>query len=523
MRKLMLTFVFTFMLAVPALAQTYTREEAKGRAEALFDIEGYKDFEIYDNNNYSVVAYDMRWDFEEEGRYTTVTMRSDGNLILYDINGADFPKDKKFTESQCRETAENFIDDVFEGGLNSAKLTGFSDGSTYCEYEYSCVKNGIESISDKISVEVNKFTNKITYYRASDGCFYNYYSFDTNSFEEAKDKIRGGLELGYSTIYDKGADRYNVRLVYAFTDYQLRAENFEPIYTDFDMFTYSDTCMTDDPNKTVPDYFIETDPPENTLSEKKAVKIYNNFYNTDFSVGDIEVNYGVAYGNDDYLVYVNGLIIDSEGRIVGKDNFAEFDENRKYVPLETNPFYEEGMTEEAIAKKVIDKLNVKNYVLTDMRCYDFYTYKKYFCNIVRNGNVSFNERICVSFDDTGDISTIEARYIDDDVFNKKFNVNISNDEAFNMAVEKMEFNPYYYKYYTGSSEVSYEIIKIYGFREGFTINAENGIFYNHDREVIQTGEELLRDNVNVFENIFKNPINFQLSELLLINSKNEFD
>ena len=52
----MLTFVFTFMLAVPALAQTYTREEAKGRAEALFDIEGYKDFEIYDNNNYSVVA-----------------------------------------------------------------------------------------------------------------------------------------------------------------------------------------------------------------------------------------------------------------------------------------------------------------------------------------------------------------------------------------------------------------------------------------------------------------------------------
>lgn len=523
------------MLALPVLAQTYTSEEAKNRAESLFDIEGYSNFEYLwePDADTDSSQYGMKWTFGDESKYIEVIMWEDRDLIQYknrNTSSYGTENDKGYSVRECKETADKFIESALSGGLDSVRFRGVNKNAIKArelrdipsgayEFYYYPVRNDIENISEMITVSVSRHTNTVGGFSTEEDDRYAYSDFDTSSLEKARDTVKEGIELGYMTIYNKNTGKYDVRLVYAFRDYQLDASSFEPVCTDYDMFTYAHNCLSQDPNKNVPDYLIETEPPSNAISKKKAVKIYNDFYGTDFSADDIDVRYGETYRRDDYLVYANELIIDSEGRIVGN----EFYFNKDELFSDKSPFFEENLSEREIAQKIINKINVKNYELTDIRSFSRSSYGNvYYCNIKRNNLVSFNEKIYIEIDGSGKIYNIWVQYTDDEAFKKDFDVNISEEEACNMAFDKMDFNPYYCERLTENSHF-YIMTNIYGFRECFAINAENGIFYNHDREVIQTGEELLRDNVNVFENIFKNPINFQLNERLLINSKNEFD
>ncbi len=317
------------------------------------------------------------------------------------------------------------------------------------------------------------------------------------------------------TIYNKSRGKYDVRVVYAFKDYQFDAYSFEPVRTDYDMFTYGDNCLSQDPNKNVPNYIIEIDPPANAISKRKAIRIYNNFYGTDFSSDDIEVRYGETYRRNDYLVYANELIIDSKGRIVGYDyTFNNYRPDELF--LDKFPFFEQELSEKEIAEKIINKINVKNYDLTDIRSFSFSSYSNvYYCNIKRNGLISFNEKIYIEINEFGKIYDIWVQYTDDEAFKKDFEINISEEEALEIAFEKMDFNPYYCERIPEYSNFNI-MTNIYGFRECFAINAENGIFYNHDREVIQNEEVLLRDNINVFEHIVKNLKNYNGSISIFI-------
>lgn len=511
------------MLAVPALAQTYTREEAKGRAEALFDIEGYSNFEyLWDSdNNTDSSIYGMRWTFIDDSKYKEVIMRADGDLVQYknrNTSSSDTDNDREYSVKECKETADKFIESALSGGLSSVKFRDVNKNMVKVsklndlpagayEFYYYPIRNGIENISEMITVYVGSKTNTVSKYYTEEDDKYAYNDFDTSSIEKASDKIKDGIQLGYMTIYNKNIGKYDVRLVYAFRDYQLDASSFEPVCTDYDMFTYAHNCLSQDPNKNVPDYLIETEPPSNAISKKKAVKIYNDFYGTDFSADDIDVRYGETYRRDDYLVYANELIIDSEGRIVGN----EFYFNKDELFSDKSPFFEENLSEREIAQKIINKINVKNYELTDIRSFSRSSYGNvYYCNIKRNGLVSFNEKIYIEIDGSGKIYDIWVQYTDDEAFRKDFDINISEEEACDLAFEKMDFNPYYCIRLTDYSHFNI-MTNIYGFRECFAINAENGIFYNHDREVIQTGEELLKDDINAFEYIVKNLKNYNTS------------
>ncbi len=165
MKKLILTFVFTFMLVVPALAQTYTREEAKSRAEALFDIEEYSKFEYLweSDNNTNLGSYGMRWTFSDDSKYKEVIMLADGDLIQYknkNIDSSVTSNDKEYSVRECKETADKFIESSIIGGLSSVKFRGVNkdiiineingiSGAVY-EFYYYPVRNGIENISEMI-------------------------------------------------------------------------------------------------------------------------------------------------------------------------------------------------------------------------------------------------------------------------------------------------------------------------------------------------------------------------------------
>lgn len=211
----------------------------------------------------------------------------------------------------------------------------------------------------------------------------------------------------------------------------------------------------------------------------------------------VTISYNKAFDRDDYYLNIKSndsdnyfyCTIDAEGRLVSyTKNFDTNEENAN----------SKNSSEKArsAAQSMLNKFNY-GYKTTELMEnknnfeYGIYSFN---CNVIRNGHISFDERIEINTDSNGNIISVYAQYLPDEIFNLN-TINVSAEQAFAKAEDKYDFKPYYsIKTKYSDSSQSYEAVPVYGFDELFSIDATTGEFLDfYGKTIIEDGVKLYTD------------------------------
>lgn len=503
MKKFISIILALSMLAVPVYGnEDYTKEELVEKVKEICNIGDYEEFEIESSKNRNnSTGYYMSWSDKAKG-HIEVNVYGNGLIYYYNnYNNEKYTKNKIYSDTEAKAIAEEFLKKSLGKKYNDIKYNYciYNQEGTY-EFNYDIYFNNIQT-TESSTISVNKYTNKIqNFYYPESITSAKYYDFDsTKTIDEAKNKINEGIKLGYTTKYDYKTKKTNVKLLYRFDDYSLRAKDLLPnndnsylLRTSGSQKMASENAAYDKGLTTVEIKEIEN--LKNVITIDKALTIIKNTLDIELSNDNLTTEYSKEYNSDNYSIniYNNSeenpffVRIDSKGRIVTyyKDYI---DDNGK------------NLSEEELQKKaeeIINKVNTDNYELTSVKPYNNYYYydydygynsdnsKSFTCNLKRNGYISFDENINVQLDTYGNLRSIEVNYKNDDIFTVNLPVNINYNEAINIAYNNIDFKPYYsLKTVFNGNNNEYSAIPVYSFEKLFTIDPENGQILNTEGEI----------------------------------------
>ena len=503
MKKFISIILALSMLAVPVYGnEDYTKEELVEKVKEICNIGDYEEFEIESSKNRNnSTGYYMSWSDKAKGH---IEVNVDGNGLIYyynNYNNEKYTKNKIYSDTEAKAIAEEFLKKSLGKKYNDIKYNYciYNQEGTY-EFNYDIYFNNIQT-TESSTISVNKYTNKIqNFYYPESITSAKYYDFDsTKTIDEAKNKINEGIKLGYTTKYDYKTKKTNVKLLYRFDDYSLRAKDLLPnndnsylLRTSGSQKMASENAAYDKGLTTVEIKEIEN--LKNVITIDKALTIIKNTLDIELSNDNLTTEYSKEYNSDNYSIniYNNSeenpffVRIDSKGRIVTY--------YKDYIDDNGTNLSEEELQKKA--EEIINKVNTDNYELTSVKpYYDYYYYdydygynsdnsKSFTCNLKRNGYISFDENINVQLDTYGNLRSIEVNYKNDDIFTVNLPVNINYNEAINIAYNNIDFKPYYsLKTVFNGNNNEYSAIPVYSFEKLFTIDPENGQILNTEGEI----------------------------------------
>lgn len=510
MKRILSILLALSMLAAPVYADTgYTQEQLIERAKEVCSIDdSYSDFEISTANEaYGNIFYSCQWTNESNNSSVDATISSDGIVYSYNCYNSEEPgKDKIYTPDDAMKTADSFLRKALKTEYENIEYKSYNNYNDGYTLYYAIKHNNIAYYDTNLRITVNKYSNKITSY------YYPYgitgvvnSSFEsTKNLKDAEQVMKNSIELGYKANYDYNSEKYNVSLLYRMNDYIIKANDLTPLsneelYANERGAGSSDEAAMDIASSALTPQEIEgIEDLQNAISVNRALQILNTTFDKALTPDDVNVNYEKQYDRDKYSISLNSknssnyfnCTIDSEGRIISyyTDNKAE--EN-----------LENTISEEDALKAANDLMGRFHYGYKTTPLKVKYTASgddsySFSSNVMRNDHISFDEFINIRIGSDGEILSVNARYLPDEIFNININVNITPEQAYSVASDKYPLSPYYcIKYTYSSSDVSGEAIPVYGFEEQFSVDANTG-------EVLDYyGDEIIDNTINAYTDL----------------------
>lgn len=489
MKKILSVLLALSMLAVPVYANTgYTQEQLIEIAKEVCSIDdSYTDFEIsMANEAYGNVFYSCQWTNESNDNSVDATIDSNGIVYGYNLyNSEELAKDKIYTPEDAVKTADSFLRKALKTEYENVEYKSYNNYDDSYTLYYAIKHNNIAYYNTNLRITVNKYSNKITSY------YYPYgitgvvnSSFEsTKTLNEAEQVMKNSIELGYKANYDYNSKKYNVSLLYRISDYIIKAKDLTPLsneklYANEKGSGSSDESAMDIASSTLTPREIEgIEDLQNAISVDKALQILNTTFDKTLTPDDVSVHYEKQYDRDEYSISLNSkssinyfnCTIDSEGRVTSYYTDYKAEENT-----------ENKISEEEALKAANDLMGRFHYgykttpVKTNDNSLAENSYS-FSSNVIRNNYVSFDEYINIRIGNNGEVLSVNARYLPDEIFNINVNVNITPEQAYSIASDKYPLSPYYcIKYTYSSSDASGEAISVYGFETQFSIDANTG-------------------------------------------------
>ncbi len=482
MKKILCVLLAVLFINVPAYAEDndYISEDIVARAKEVCGIsDEYAEMNVESISGYGdMTMYDIRWRNKDENLIKSeirVSIGSDGTVYRYSYRDlSDYmPEDKSeiYTDKQARETAEAFLKKALGDKYASLEYAGISNDDDVYRFLYSIKSGDIPYYNNNVTVLVNKFSRCIINYDYSLPVLQaNDVSIEgARSIDEARQSVLENMRLGYDTKYEYGKDAYIVTPVYRPKSCMLDAFTLEAPETAY-LYKYTaDTAASkgaSNSRMSLTEAEIKgIEESKNVLSLEKAVSLYNGIFGKSIGVKDVEVDYEREERANYYITRIYAkpeseeqfsASFDVWGRLINYytiDLFEEFE-----------PDYEK---EKKCAEDFINKLNIK-YPVSDIDIYHGSCY----ANIMRNGIVSFDESISMSFDKDMNITSFNARYYPDSIYDGIDGVKEDREKALAKAEELYPLSLYYYimvEY--PNNKASYKTIPVYAFEDEFSVNA----------------------------------------------------
>ncbi len=492
MKKFISILLAAAMLAVPVYGNGgYTQEELVLKAKEVCQInDSFPDFEISSiYEAYGMKFYNYRWDAENGERTIDVNVGSDGIVYRYnDYMSYDGEKTRVYTDTEALKKADAFLKSALGDKYNDIAFDYFDSDSDSYSFIYRIMFDGVAYNSSTLRIGVNKYNNNVSYY---------YYPEDiigikNSSFEgkktidEAENIMKNNIELGYFADYDYDTKKYNVKLLYRMKDYLLRAEDLKPLnQRDLIVFRAEESSADSGGSakaSLTPAEIQGIENIKNAVTVDEAIKVYNTVFEQNITTDDVTVDYEKEYSDDKYNVILSSknsdnyfnATVDYKGRITSYYSYKNDDESK--------------VDEDEIKSKaeaLVKRLECE-YDLTPVeKNNNSYSENSFICNVLRNGKISFSECINISTDDAGNITYFNVNYLPDEIFNTDIEAKITEDEAYNIAVENYGFNPYYsIKANYGEVCDEFETVPVYGFGERFSIDAVSGEVLSYNGQKI---------------------------------------
>ena len=484
MKKLTAIILSAIMLmSFNVYAEDNSYEKAISKVKETLDIGEYDVFNCSEHYYNGITHLNLDWHNENEMNNIEVSCDKEGNIYSYYAYTGKINKSQVYTENDCKKTADDFLKKILDNNFNSIEYMDYYMNSDSYFYIYNILSNGIPFSSDKITLNVNKYTNSVMNAEIP----YDLFNIETNNFasamseEKAEEILKNKFDLVYITSYDHEAEKYNTILAYAPEYYYMDAytgEEFENYY--FYDYSANDTAsyakesaggidLTETEKNEIKDL-------QNIIKTENAVKKLNSFFGLNLNASDINYSYYKnEIGNKKYYSL----------NISNNDVYATFDQEGRLTYYSLYSYSElknTADTENLInkAEKLIkDNYPTLDFVLTknDPGNLSF--------TVLRNGIRSIDENIDIQFNGNEDITYANfsinnfAEYTD-------VNADISKDEAFNKGMEEY---PLVKSYYVNDKNV---VTDLYSLNAPYAINAHTGDIISSDN-----GKPISRKNKKV--------------------------
>ena len=506
MKKFISLLLTAAMLTVPVYGdEVYTQEDLVLRAKEVCQInDSSLDFKITSTNEiYGMKFYNYEWNDPDKKGSINVSVGSDGVVYSYnDYINYDNGKTKVYTDKEATAKVENFLKDALKDKYNDIAFECLESDSYDYTFVYNVMYNGVEYDGNDLRISVDKYSNKVTnyYYPGVLLCVKNSSFEGKKTSEEAEEVMKDNVELGYLTKYDYVTKEYDIKLLYRMKDYLLRAEDLKPLEAS-DLIAYESDAKSGGVVKDTGVSKSTLTPAEiqgienvkNAVTEDEAIKVFNAVFEQNITKNDVTVDYEKEYTSDKYNIILNSknadknfiATIDYKGRVTSYYSYNGDD---------SKTMSEEELA--ARAENLIKKLDCGYDLTTIEKNNKSYNENSFTCNILRNNKISFSECINLSFDKAGNITSLYASYLPDEIFNIDTVAELSEAEAYAIAVEYYGFKPYYsIKENYNDISVEYEAVPVYGFNEKFSIDAVNGDILNFN------GQKISENGIKVYTDI----------------------
>ncbi len=481
MKKILCVLLAALFINVPAYAEDndYISEDIVARAKEVCDIsDEYDEMNVEYISKYGdMTMYDISWEKADDN--IEVKIGSDG--LVYEYNCYDYSsyteqdKTKIYTDSQAKETAEAFMKEALKD-----KYASLEYDSVYNEYGsymfYYKIKNGdIPYCNNRVSIWVEKFSCDISYYSYDLAVLQtNDASFEgAKNIDEARQSVLENMRLGYDTEYDYKEKTYNVTPLYRPKSFILDAFTLEAPET-ANLFKYASVADAgaaegaSNSRLSLTEAEIKgIEKSKNVLSLEKAVSLYNDIFDKSISADDVEVDYEREEKANYYITRISSkpeseeqfsASFDVWGRLLGY-YITDYNYNEEY-----KPDYESG---KKYAEDFINKLNIK-YPLSEIEKDN----DTYYANIMRNGIISFDEKISIRFGKDMNITSFNAQYYPDSIYDGIAEVKENKAKALAEAEKLYPLARCCYiaeEYNNGKS--TYKTIPVYAFEDEFSVDA----------------------------------------------------
>lgn len=508
MKKIVSVFLAFSLLGVPVYAQSnYSQEDLIIQAKEVCQIDdSFADFEIVSaTEQYGIKLYNCRWSDKESKKSAEVVIGSDG--IIYNYYYYDSSQDKKskvYSDSDGRKSAETFLKNALKERYDDLEYNKCYNNTDGYSFIYNIKHNDVAYSNTYVNISVNKYNNRVTdyYFPESVMGVINSSFENTKTISEAEEVMKNNIQLGYKANFDYDAKEYNVKLIYRMKDYILKADDLTS-FTYSDMYQYAKGAMNESASADMAVQELSAselegiDDLKNAIAPDEAIKIYNKLFGDSVTESQVKVNYNKAFDSNNYYLNIKSndndnyfyCIIDAEGRLVSyTKNFdnKEKNENGKNSSEKAKRTAQSMLNKFNYGYKTTELIENKNNLENDIYSFN--------CNVIRNEHISFDEQINISTDSDGNIISVYAQYLPDEIFNLN-TINVSAEQAYAKAVDKYGFKPYYsIKTTYSDSSQSYEAVPVYGFDELFSIDASTGEFLDfYGNTITEEGVKLYTD------------------------------
>ncbi len=507
MKKLTAIILSAIMLmSFNTYAQSDNYEQIVSNVKNLLNINEYDNFDCTEHSDKGRTFINISWSNKDNSDSVEVTCDTNGNIYNYwKFSDKEYGDDKSkvYTENECKETADAFLEKILGENYGNIKYVDYYMSYETYSYTYNIVSGNIPFSSDKINININKYTNSVMNINIP------YYLFDikTDDFssaigeEKAKEILKNKFDMVYITNYDYENEKYNIIPAYAPEYYYMDAITGDKFDSDFFYYDYGTTEAAGSINaKAMDNSSINlTEAEKNEINNFKtiikpedAVNKLNSLLGLNINAGDINYSYyknkiedktyydlNINYNKDFDL----SASFDQDGRLISYNKFMDYEKNEN--------------TDKDILRQKAENIIKSNYPSLDFALRNENNERPTFnFDIYRNGIKSVDEGIRIEFNGNSELMYADFNlnnYID----YPPVNAVLTKDEAFDIGMKEYPPEMSYYAEMDNNTGI-YNTYDIYNINATYAVNALTG-----DIISIDDGRPLSKNNnkINFYKDI----------------------
>lgn len=452
--KKLISIILSAIMAFSAFNFVYADEASDyssiiERVKEIFDIPQYDKFscEAENENKYLV----LNWSNEDNDSFLNIKTDKNMNITYYnkyDENEADTAAvDYAGALSAADEFLKKAAADCYPlYKLDSEKTEKYAKNINFV---YSAYINGYLVQGGDANINVSLVDGEVTYYSSK----LPVYSRDVSpekpiSVNAAKIGLFSddNLSLEYKNVWgdknniSKPLYRFNNIYVNAYTGKlkETEAETDDVAYEAAEDAGYSQASGGSQKNASLTQTELkEIQSLESTVKPEDAARLIGHRFGVNIGADDLKYSYYKNSDDDTYSMYVNydkdGLY--ASGEINADNSFSYF------ACSSETPIVSGYDNIKSYVKAIYPAADVPSDIKTNMldyydnNCYEYIFYDKY------NGIIDRDSYLELTFDE--DYNLVNVYYSYNDAKHTEFSRELTNDEIFNIASEKIGFKPVY--------------------------------------------------------------------------------